>query len=128
MKKAVSLASRVPYRFFMTASKEHRLWVRYSSSPETPFQAGSEQVSWSAQVQDISRGGVSLLGNHPFDPGTVLKIDLPLTDAVIPATILAKVVHASAKPNGVWALGCAFIKELREQELQALVKSPTPSP
>jgi len=111
----------------MTASKEHRLWVRYSSSPDTPFQAGNEQVTWSAQVQDISRGGVSLLGNHPFDPGTVLKIDLPLTDAVIPATILAKVVHASAKPNGVWALGCAFIKELREEELQALLKNPTPS-
>jgi hypothetical protein len=112
----------------MTTSKEHRIWVRYSSSPDTPLQAGSEQVSWSAQIQDISRGGVNLLGNHPFDPGTVLKIDLPLlSDAVIPATILAKVVHASAKPNGVWALGCAFIKELREEELQAILKSPTPS-
>jgi hypothetical protein len=111
----------------MTASKEHRLWVRYSSSPETPLQAGSEQVSWSAQIQDISRGGVSLLGNHPFDPGTVLKIDLPLTDQVVPATVLAKVVHASAKPNGVWALGCAFIKELREEELQEILRGPGPT-
>jgi hypothetical protein len=108
----------------MTTGKEHRLWVRYSSLPDTPLQAGSEQVSWSAQVQDISRGGVSLLGNHPFDPGTVLKIDLSLTDQVIPATLLAKVIHASAKPNGVWALGCAFIKELREEELQAIVHGP----
>jgi hypothetical protein len=108
----------------MSPSKEHRLWVRYSSTPETPLQAGSEQVSWSAQIQDISRGGVSLLGNHPFDPGTVLKIDLPLTDHVIPSTLLAKVVHASAKPNGVWALGCAFIKELSEEELRPLLGEP----
>src|SRR6266436_9279271 len=116
----------------MSAAKDHRVWVRYTRSPDMPgvaeTQAGSEQVAWSAQIQDISRGGVSLLGNQSFDPGTVLKIDLPLlSDAVIPATILAKVVHASAKPNGVWALGCAFIKELREEELQALLKSPTPS-
>jgi PilZ domain len=102
--------------------KDHRIWVRYSTSPEKPCQAGSEQISWSAQIQDISRGGVNLLGNHPFDAGTVLKIELPLTDGVIPTTILARVVHASAKPNGVWALGCAFVKELREEELEALVK------
>lgn len=86
------------------------------------MQAGNEQVTWSAQIQDISRGGVSLLGNHPFDPGTILKIDLPSTDQVIPATLLAKVVHASAKPNGVWALGCAFIKELQEEELQSILQ------
>ncbi len=106
----------------MSPSNEHRVWVRYSKKQDTPFQAGSEQVAWSAQIQDISRGGVNLLGNHPFDPGTVLKIELPLTDGVVPATILARVVHASAKPNGVWALGCAFVKEIREEELQALLK------
>ena len=44
-----------------------------------------------------------------------------LSDEVAPATILARVVHAGAKPNGVWALGCAFVKELREEELQALL-------
>lgn len=113
-----------PVNSSMTQSKEHRLWVRYSSSPDTPLQAGSDLVTWSAQIQDISRGGVNLLGNHPFDPGTVLKIDLPLTDQVIPSTVLAKVVHASAKPNGVWALGCAFIKDLGEEELQELLRGP----
>ena len=112
----------------MSQSKDHRLWVRYTQSPETPWpsvpetKAGSEQLAWSAQIQDISRGGVNLLGNHAFDPGTILKIELPLTDQVVPATILARVVHASAKPNGVWALGCAFVKELREEELQAIFK------
>jgi hypothetical protein len=85
-------------------------------------QAGSEQLTWSAQIQDISRGGVSLLGHHSFAPGIVLKIDLPFNDQVVPATVLARVVHASAKPNGVWALGCAFVKELREEELQTLLR------
>ena len=101
------------------------MWVRYTRSPDMPgmaeTQAGSEQVFWTAQIQDISRGGVSLLGNHPFDVGAVLKIELPNSDEVVPATILARVVHAGAKPNGVWALGCAFVKELREEELQALL-------
>ena len=114
----------------MSQAKDHRSWVRYTQSPESRLPgipettAGSEQLAWSAQIQDISRGGVNLLGNHPFDPGTVLKIELPLTDQVVPVTVLARVVHASAKPNGVWALGCAFVKELREEELQALVKGP----
>ena len=112
----------------MSQGKDHRLWVRYTQSPETPWpgvpetKAGSEQLAWSAQIQDVSLGGVNLLGNHAFDPGTVLKIELPLTDQVVPDTILARVVHASAKPNGVWALGCAFVKELREEELQAIFK------
>src|SRR5262249_41374424 len=98
----------------MSASKDHRIWVRYTRSPDMPgvaeTQAGSEQISWTAQIQDISQGGVNLLGNHPFDVGTVLKIDLPCNDQVIPTTVLARVVHAGAKPNGVWALGCAFVK------------------
>jgi hypothetical protein len=106
----------------LSHSKDHRLWVRYTQLPDASFQAGSEQVAWSAQIQDISRGGVNLLGNHPFDPGTIVKIELPLSDRVVPVTILARVVHASAKPNGVWALGCAFVKELREEEVQALLK------
>ena len=112
----------------MSAAKDHRVWVRYTRSPDMPgiaeTQAGSEQVAWSAQIQDISRGGVSLLGNHSFDPGTVLKIDLPNRDQVVPTTVLARVVHASAKPNGVWALGCAFVKELGEKELQGLLREP----
>ncbi len=112
----------------MSAAKDHRVWVRYTRSPDMPgvaeTQAGSEQVSWSAQIQDISRGGVSLLGNQSFDPGTVLKIDLPNSDQVVPVTVLARVVHANAKPNGVWALGCAFVKDLREEELQALLQEP----
>jgi hypothetical protein len=114
----------------MSHAKDHRLWVRYTQSQEGPWagfpeaKAGSEQLAWSAQIQDISRGGVNLLGNHLFDPGTVLKIQFPLTDQVIPATILARVVHASAKPNGVWALGCDFVKDLREDELQAVLKGP----
>jgi len=112
----------------MSAAKDHRVWVRYTRSPDMPgvaeTQAGSEQVAWSAQIQDISRGGVSLLGNQSFDPGTVLKIDLPNSDQVVPVTVLARVVHTSAKPNGVWALGCAFVKDLREEELQALLREP----
>ena len=106
----------------MSHASDHRLWVRYTQLPDSSFQAGSEQLAWSAQIQDISRGGVNLLGNHPFDPGTVLKIELPLTDRVVPATILARVVHANAKPNGVWALGCAFVKELAEDEMRALLQ------
>jgi hypothetical protein len=110
----------------MNASQDHRSWVRYTQSPDTPglaeTQAGSEQVAWSAHIQDISRGGINLLGNHSFDPGVVLKIDFPNHDQVVPATVLARVVHASAKPNGIWALGCAFVKELRQEELQALLK------
>ena len=112
----------------MSAAKDHRVWVRYTRSPDMPgvaeTQAGSEQVSWSAQIQDISRGGVSLLGNQSFDPGTVLKIDLPNSDQVVPVTVLARVVHASAKPNGVCVLGCAFVKDLGEEELQALLQEP----
>ena len=112
----------------MSASKDHRVWVRYARSPDMPgvaeTQAGNEQVAWSAQIQDISRGGVSLIGNRSFDPGTVLKIDLPNSDQVVPSTVLARVVHANAKPNGVWVLGCAFVKELREEELRALLSEP----
>src|SRR6266481_10148102 len=36
---------------------------------------GKDELSWSARVVDISRGGLKLLSPHEFDPTTTISIE-----------------------------------------------------
>jgi hypothetical protein len=79
-------------------------------------------------VKDISRGGVKLQLNRPFETGTILKVDVSNGQGERPRTLLVKVVHASPQGSGAWSLGCAFDKELTEQDLHFFqVKQSQPS-
>src|SRR5947209_18912565 len=93
---------------------DRRVWVRYSCNLESTCHSGQgrDEVSWSARVRDISRGGVNLQLNRSFEPGAVLSLDLPLGQDNIPRTLQVKVIHAQAQGAGRSSLGCAFDKTL----------------
>src|ERR1700736_1203970 len=103
--------------------KSHRrIWLRFPCRRETFCQcAERDDVSCSAYVQNVSRGGLGLLCPQQFEPGTIIKIRTPARDQEL-AFLSARVVYANSTSGGRWAMGCAFCKELSEDELGAWLK------
>jgi hypothetical protein len=104
------------------ADTERRVWIKFPSSVETicPTTAPLTPGSLAAKVRNVSRGGVSLLVEHRFEPGSLLDIELPSTVEHPASTVLAYVVHATERSDGTWSLGCTFAREVAEEDLEAL--------
>src|SRR5437879_12448270 len=99
------------------APTERRRWARYPTNVGTFWQTVSvQEICYSARVQDISQGGVRLLVNQRFEPGTLLRI-------LLVKAIEAKLVHATPTADNKWTLGCEFTAVLTEQEVQDLLQS-----
>lgn len=100
---------------------DHRLAERYDCAVPTTCQPPSAwcKEPWPAVIRNISTGGLSLTLNRRFEPGSGLAIELPGEDGTT-ATILAKVVHVHPQDEG-WLLGCDFISELSEEEVQLVL-------
>jgi hypothetical protein len=75
---------------------------------------------WPAVIRDITNTGLSLTLNRRFERGSGLAIELPTEDGTM-ATVLAKVVHVRSYPEGGWVLGCDFISELSDEEVQLVL-------
>jgi len=109
---------------------DRRVWVRYTCDLESTCHSGQgrDELSWSARVRDISRGGVNLQLNRSFEPGAVLSLDMPLGPDNIPRTLQVRVVHVQAQGPGRWSLGCTFDETLAEEDLLSFqVKQPAPT-
>jgi hypothetical protein len=100
---------------------ERRSWVRYPRRLTVTWQLfgarGNEQSA--ATVHDLSLSGIGLVLNRSFPPATVLTLRLGRHGPE--RTMLARVRHNSAQPNGEWLVGCTFAVKLREDDLEALV-------
>ncbi len=88
---------------------------------------GRKDSRWAAVISDISQGGIRLIVQRRFEPGVGLGIELPGSEGEEPSIVLAKVVHVRGLPDGSWALGCKFISELGEDEVQRLLPHQHPS-
>lgn len=103
------------------AKKERRATVRYPSQAEgVCLPLHGAEVRWAAQVRDISAGGLSLLVNRRFEPGTVLLLEFPGDHANRPGRLLVRVVRLEQLSKRKWALGCKFGRGLGEEEVKAL--------
>jgi hypothetical protein len=74
----------------------------------------------SARVQDVSRGGISLVAGYPFETGDLVSVELPGAADGSTTTVLAFVVRVAWNATGEWAVGCTFATELSDDELGAL--------
>ncbi len=56
---------------------ERRSWERIPTLVRVfcKKRQGKDELSWSARVVDISRGGLKLLSPHEFDPTTTISIE-----------------------------------------------------
>jgi hypothetical protein len=82
--------------------------------------AGTD-TDWAGRVRNLSRGGLRLLLPRRFEPGTLLQIEVESVRDGDPVPLLARVIHVGPEAPGVWAVGCAFLRELGRDDLEALV-------
>jgi hypothetical protein len=106
---------------------DRRVWVRYSCDVSSTCHSkrGVDEISWSARVRDISRGGLNVHINRSFEPGSILFIELPLGPDQTVRTLSVKVVRCENAESGNCSLGCQFETPLAEEDLLAFqVKKP----
>ena len=77
-----------------------------------------EEILWVARIQDICREGVRLLLLRRFEPGTLLRLEVPGKLQETPLLVQARVIHVVPYANGAFGLGCAFSLPLTEEELK----------
>jgi PilZ domain len=67
------------------------------------------------RVRDVSVGGIGLLSQHFFEPGTLLELERP------DLRMLSCVRHIRRQGAHAWILGCSFIRDLSEREVQVFL-------
>ena len=103
--------------------KDQRTWMRFECQLTAQIEkiGDSDARRDSARVLNVSASGVGLLVDRYVDAGALLIVELIGTDQRTRRTILACVVHVNQREGQEWALGCNFIRELSEEDIQALV-------
>jgi hypothetical protein len=101
---------------------ERRGGDRHACSLEAtshPLDIG-ETLSWGAVVNDISAGGVGITLCYPFRPGTYLAVDLQSSGGMV-RTLMVRVLHVHDQTDGMWRLGCEFVKPLTQGDMDLFV-------
>ncbi len=100
---------------------DRRVSVRYLSQVKgacRPLTA-EKKWRWTATIRDISTGGIALLVNRRFEPGTVLRLKLPGSSSR--RLFLARVIHVQPHSSRTWLVGCVFPRPLSEEEMESLL-------
>jgi hypothetical protein len=107
---------------------ERRVAVRYPVSPDgfstentcRPISSQPDET-WTAVVRDMSTGGLGLVVNRRFEPGTLLIVDVHDVEQTTNRSLLVRVVHAVRDLDNAWFLGCSFPSAMSEAELLSLM-------
>jgi hypothetical protein len=120
MSTTSALVQRVRNPYFQ--QPERRYAERHIVSLEATSHAleSSETLSWGAVVQDISTSGVGLTLCYPFRPGTYLSVEIPTLSGTL-RSMMVRVVRVDDQRDGMWRLGCEFIKPLTESEMDVII-------
>ena len=92
-------------------NSERRESERHACSLEAtshPLQSG-DAISWGAVVHDLSASGMGITLCYPFRPGTYLDVELQTTKCML-RSLMVRVVHVDDQKDGMWRLGCEFVK------------------
>jgi serine/threonine protein kinase len=102
---------------------ERRASVRYVSRLKGSCRAlaSERKWRWNAAVRDVSCGGLGLLLNRRFEPGTVLRVKLANPCSPRHRVYLVRVVRVQAHSSKTWIVGCVFPRPLSEEEVQTLL-------
>jgi hypothetical protein len=68
----------------------------------------ADDKRWAGRVKDVSAGGLGLLVQRRFEPGTLLRVDLSGAEPDAPQSLFVTVVHLRPLPGGQWLLGCTL--------------------
>ena len=102
---------------------DQRHWVRFPCSLKAlyhPVTTGQVK-KWPAKVVDISANGIGLMVAQPVDAGALLSVELEGATPQAARVMLACVARVNRESGEERLLGCNFIRELTESELQAFL-------
>ncbi len=102
---------------------DQRTWMRFPCDVKAVYQQVAAEGAGRkpAGVLNLSASGGGLLTAEGIDNGALLSVELRAAKGEFTRTMLACVVHVTARPDGEWALGCNFIRSLSEEDLKALL-------
>jgi PilZ domain len=112
-------ASKIP-----APSDDKRTWLRFPCHVQArirPFGTCPGDAQ-SVQVLNISASGVGFRSSAPLEAGALLNVDLFDRNGRKVCAILACVVHVSQKADGEQEVGCNFIRELNDDEMETLLQ------
>jgi hypothetical protein len=105
-----------------TKGPECRVFKRVDCElPTSCAPTASGELRWSATIRDISVSGLRLSLRRRFERNAALAIELPGTPGQEPYVVFVKVMNTRAEDGGTWSLGCQFVSELGEDELERLL-------
>jgi hypothetical protein len=104
-------------------SADNRTSERYSCAVVGSYQIVTDDVPeyLPAKVLNISASGALLVVSQPIETGVLLSLKLSGPRGGPAQTILGCVVHRRLESDQEWTIGCNFIRELSELELDALL-------
>lgn len=102
---------------------DNRVWVRFSCELKASYRKVGDVADQAqpAEVLNISANGIGLAVQPTLQAGSLVNVDLFDKNGRMMRTMLACVVHTTQRASGDYAVGCNFIRELSEEELQSLL-------
>jgi hypothetical protein len=103
------------------SAEERRVWLRYAANLNVRCGevSGENDTGVSAEICDISQGGIQIIAPRRFEPGTLLSVEMPSAGGEERVAVLACVVRTHPHDDCEWKMGCRFSSELSEQQLNA---------
>jgi hypothetical protein len=109
--------------FDVPLSANRRENARYNTAQqaaECPVRSEDGQ-NHQAQVLDVSAGGVGLLMDRRFEPGSFLSVVLPTKDEEGSHRFTVRVQKCEQDTTGKWRIGCAFAHPLTDGDVLLLM-------
>jgi hypothetical protein len=105
---------------------ERRAHVRYAHALRTSCRLLGREAGapWTARVADVSRAGAVLLMRCEVRPSAVLVAALQGVGGRFSRPLLLRVMNVRPQGDGCWHVGCAFVRPLSEDDVQALLLVP----
>ncbi|GIW81815.1 MAG: hypothetical protein KatS3mg105_3622 [Gemmatales bacterium] len=108
-------------------ANDGRVWVRFPVQAEASFHSvmSEQHNKWKARIANISAGGIGLFVDRSFEVGSLLNLELLGSKSGIARQVKARVVHCRQQNDGQFLLGCTYVGELSDEELQSLLPGNT---
>lgn len=102
---------------------DRRLAVRYKSSLQGRVNAfgGGEGEGWPARIKDVSVKGIAILVRRRFEPKSILSLEVERETGKLSQSYTIRVVRAQDTGNGLWLLGCTFLRPMDEDIMKTLL-------
>jgi len=104
---------------------DQRIWKRFSVTLRARIQKVGplDAPIHEGKILNLSPSGIGVLVNTNIEAGALLSVDLIDNAKETVKTILACVVHVTEHANGERSLGCNFIRQLQEEEVNVLIRT-----